>query len=180
LPLLLPLTTKVPAIMSSSELAATPDESIQKPPLDTAEKVLPQKLEVDSIGDDDIVDDGYHGQFTRKDKRDMQRMGKVQELKRNFRSFSVMSFTIVLQNTWEVLLVQVNHIQFRSLTRQLTISSSATTQGLIDGGLAGLFWSYIWTFFGFSMVVISLAEMASMSVDKIYSSLHLYGNLTSE
>jgi hypothetical protein len=35
---------------------------------------------------------------------------------------------------------------------------------MIDGGLAGLFWSYIWTFIGFGFVVLSLAEMASMCV----------------
>jgi hypothetical protein len=34
---------------------------------------------------------------------------------------------------------------------------------MIDGGLAGLFWSYVWNFIGFSFVVLSLAEMASMS-----------------
>lgn len=40
---------------------------------------------------------------------------------------------------------------------------SATSQGLENGGLAGLFWSYIWTFFGMGLVNISLAEMASMA-----------------
>jgi hypothetical protein len=40
---------------------------------------------------------------------------------------------------------------------------SATYQGLVDGGPAGLIWSYIWTFFGFIFVVMSLAEMASMA-----------------
>lgn len=40
----------------------------------------------------------------------------------------------------------------------------ACTQGLINGGLAGLFWSYIWTFVGFTFVEMSLAEMASMYV----------------
>ncbi|KAF2807267.1 amino acid transporter [Mytilinidion resinicola] len=39
----------------------------------------------------------------------------------------------------------------------------ANTQGLIDGGLAGVFWAYIWTFFGFGFVELSLAEMASMA-----------------
>jgi hypothetical protein len=34
--------------------------------------------------------------------------------------------------------------------------------GLIDGGLAGLFWAYVWTFIGYSFVVLSIAEMASM------------------
>jgi amino acid permease len=40
----------------------------------------------------------------------------------------------------------------------------ASTQGLINGGSAGLFWSYIWTFVGFTFVELSLAEMASMYV----------------
>lgn len=37
------------------------------------------------------------------------------------------------------------------------------TQGLTNGGLAGLFWSYVWTFVGFTPIVASLAEMASMA-----------------
>lgn len=41
--------------------------------------------------------------------------------------------------------------------------SRANTQGLIDGGLAGVFWAYIWTFVGFGFVIGSLAEMASMA-----------------
>lgn len=40
---------------------------------------------------------------------------------------------------------------------------SATTQGMVDGGIAGLFWSYVWTWLGFSTVMASLAEMASMA-----------------
>jgi hypothetical protein len=43
----------------------------------------------------------------------------------------------------------------------------ACTQGLVNGGLAGLFWSYIWTFVGFTFVEMSLAEMASMCVADI-------------
>ncbi|KAI8937661.1 hypothetical protein NX059_005363 [Plenodomus lindquistii] len=39
----------------------------------------------------------------------------------------------------------------------------ACTQGLVNGGTAGLFWSYIWTFIGFTFVELSLAEMASMA-----------------
>jgi len=41
---------------------------------------------------------------------------------------------------------------------------SANTQGLTDGGIAGLFWSFVWTFLGFGIVMLSLAEMASMYV----------------
>lgn len=40
---------------------------------------------------------------------------------------------------------------------------SAPIGGLINGGAAGLFWSYIWTFVGFIFIVLSLAEMASMA-----------------
>lgn len=78
------------------------------------------------------------------DRREMKRMGKAQELRRNFRPLSTIAFTVVLQGTWEVLL-------------------TATYQGLVDGGLAGLIWSYVWTFIGFSFVMASLAEMASMA-----------------
>ncbi|RFU31627.1 hypothetical protein B7463_g4724, partial [Scytalidium lignicola] len=94
----------------------------------------------------DDGDDNYHGYLgsTQNDRKDMDRMGKVQELRRNFRPLSALSFTVILQGTWEVLLV-------------------ATTQGLVDGGPAGLFWTYIWTFVGMSFVNISLAEMASMA-----------------
>jgi hypothetical protein len=38
----------------------------------------------------------------------------------------------------------------------------ANTGGMINGGLAGLFWGYIWTFIGFFSIVMSLAEMSSM------------------
>lgn len=40
---------------------------------------------------------------------------------------------------------------------------SATSTGLSDGGPAGLIWSFVWTWFGFSTVMLSLAEMASMA-----------------
>jgi hypothetical protein len=70
---------------------------------------------------------------------------------------SALSFAVVLTCVWEYLLL-------------------ANTQGLIDGGLAGLFWSYIWTFIGFGFVVLSLAEMASMFV--IHKELPLLNSLT--
>ena len=49
------------------------------------------------------------------------------------------------------------------LAFQAHMTVSATTQGLVDGGIAGLIWSYVWTFFGMGLVNISLAEMASMA-----------------
>ena len=88
---------------------------------------------------DDVLTD-----HTQSDAKDMVRMGKVQELRRNYRPLSALAFTIIIQGTWEVLL-------------------TATTQGLVDGGPAGLIWSYVWTFIGFTFIVASLAEMASMA-----------------
>ncbi len=38
----------------------------------------------------------------------------------------------------------------------------ANTQGLINGGRGGLFWSYIWTLAGYGLLAASLADMASM------------------
>lgn len=42
------------------------------------------------------------------------------------------------------------------------------TQGLYNGGLAGLFWAYTWNFAGFGFIIVSLAEMASMYVSHIF------------
>ncbi|CAI7598346.1 unnamed protein product [Penicillium crustosum] len=79
-----------------------------------------------------------------QDQDDMTRMGKIQELKRNFRPLAALSFSAVLQATWEFILI-------------------SNTQGLENGGLAGVFWSYMWTFVGFGFIIVSLAEMASMA-----------------
>ncbi|KAJ9653870.1 hypothetical protein H2201_009086, partial [Coniosporium apollinis] len=78
------------------------------------------------------------------DQEDMLRMGKKSDLKRIFRQSSMIAFTCIVQATWQVFLV-------------------ANTQGLLNGGHAGIFWSYIWTALGMSLVVASLAEMASMA-----------------
>ncbi|KAJ5528271.1 hypothetical protein N7513_012430 [Penicillium frequentans] len=81
---------------------------------------------------------------THNDKNDMHRMGKLQEFRRNFRPLAALSFSAVLQATWEFILI-------------------SNSQGLQNGGLAGLFWSFIWTFIGFGFIIVSLAEMASMA-----------------
>ncbi|KAL6712604.1 hypothetical protein ACN47E_000481 [Coniothyrium glycines] len=106
------------------------------------------------IGLMDILNDPCYGELptesirtnasTKYDRRDMYRMGKKQELKRNYRPLSALSFAVILTAIWEYLMI-------------------ACTQGLINGGTAGLFWSYIWTFIGFTFVEMSLAEMASMA-----------------
>ncbi|CAO2648275.1 Nn.00g075420.m01.CDS01 [Neocucurbitaria sp. VM-36] len=80
---------------------------------------------------------------TVRDQRDMQRMGKMQELWRNFCFVTIFGFTMVLIATWEAQL-------------------SANIFGLINGGTGGLIWMYIGTFFGFLAAIISMAEMASI------------------
>lgn len=78
------------------------------------------------------------------DQRDMQRMGKKQEFKRNFNWFSSVAFTSCTMGTWEF--VFVNNFQ-----------------SLVDGGRAGTFWGYCWVILGQFFVVLSLAEMSSMA-----------------
>jgi len=48
-------------------------------------------------------------------------------------------------------------------TEGLTKPESSMYNGLYDGGLAGMVWSFVWTTIGFVPIVASLAEMASMS-----------------
>ncbi|KAF1965590.1 GABA permease-like protein [Bimuria novae-zelandiae CBS 107.79] len=111
----------------------------------------PSSVAKDSVLSNDLEQEAATSSYyesirghTQSDTRDMVRMGKVQELRRNYRPLSALAFTVIIQGTWEVLL-------------------TATTQGLIDGGPAGLIWSFVWTFIGFTFVVASLAEMSSMA-----------------
>ncbi|KAE9988423.1 hypothetical protein EG328_011183 [Venturia inaequalis] len=78
------------------------------------------------------------------DAKDMYRMGKDQQFRRIFRLSTMIMFTSMVQCTWEIILI-------------------APVGGLINGGLSGLLYSYIWTFIGFIFIVMSLAEMASMA-----------------
>ena len=71
----------------------------------------------------DIDDDGdplapYLEGYTKSDRKDMRRMGKTQELMRNFRRLSAFSFTVMLTATWEYLLMyaDVDHCESRLLT----------------------------------------------------------------
>ncbi|KAF2007964.1 GABA permease [Amniculicola lignicola CBS 123094] len=115
----------------------------------SAVEVHKTKSSFDIIEDRDVDDvysranPGRKG-FTKYDQKDMWRMGKVQELRRSYRPLSALSFAVILCAVWEYLLIS-NEV------------------GLRNGGLAGLFWTYIWTFVGFGFVEMSLAEMASMA-----------------
>lgn len=111
------------------------------------------------------------------DDHDMQRMGKAQELKvcllsiplisqfltigqRNLRPVAALSFASVLQATWEFILMSVFSVAVQN--SHLTDSSS-NYEGLYNGGLPGLFYSYVWTFVGFGFIIASISEMASMA-----------------
>lgn len=95
---------------------------------------------------DDPSEEEHRGPHhaTTLDQREMLRMGKGQELRRNYHKLSAVAFMVILQGSWEVMLV-------------------ACREGLTNGGLAGLFWSSVWTFAGMTPVVLSLAEMVSMA-----------------
>ncbi|KAJ6083963.1 hypothetical protein N7486_010763 [Penicillium sp. IBT 16267x] len=81
---------------------------------------------------------------TTQDKQDMWRVGRNQELNRNFRFLSVLGFTAVLMCTWEAVLF-------------------GSSYGLTDGGKGGMIYTYLGALVGFSFVILSMAEMASMA-----------------
>ncbi|EXV05570.1 amino acid permease family protein [Metarhizium robertsii] len=93
---------------------------------------------------DDGLQDSLDAGVSANDRRDMQRMGKTQQFRRNFRMVSTIGFTICVTGTWIILL-------------------TSNTQGLIAGGMSGLFWSLCWSHAGQFFIVLSLAELASMA-----------------
>jgi choline transport protein len=68
--------------------------------------------ELEDLDDGDAIDDvsGLRIEgFTKRDQKDMRRMGKNQELMRNFRRLSSFSFTVMLTATWEYILMCAVH-----------------------------------------------------------------------
>ncbi|KAK5169166.1 uncharacterized protein LTR77_006475 [Saxophila tyrrhenica] len=96
--------------------------------------------------DNDIHQHGYSDIWndTSNDVRDMQRLGKQQEFKRNFHTLSALGFVSVYMATWEFVLVSLSI-------------------GFTNGGFAGLFWCFITTVCCYATIVASLAEMESMA-----------------
>lgn len=78
------------------------------------------------------------------DIKDMLRLGKKQEFKRNFNILSTLGFISIYMATWEFVLVSL-------------------AAGLINGGFGGLFWTFVGTVTCYSSIVASLAEMESMA-----------------
>ncbi|KAK8127242.1 hypothetical protein PG984_008350 [Apiospora sp. TS-2023a] len=79
-----------------------------------------------------------------RDRRDMTRMGKAQELKRNFRFLSIFGFSMILMQAWESVL-------------------AVGSIGLTNGGTAGYIWMFLVCWIGFGFVNTSMAEMGSMA-----------------
>ena len=98
----------------------------------------------------DSVDDAISPYIPKKfrgtanDQKDMQVLGKMQELRRNFKFITMVGFASTVMSSWEILLPLSGFI-------------------LQDGGTGGLFWGIIIVGVGVSLIYASLAEMASMS-----------------
>ncbi|KAF2159782.1 hypothetical protein M409DRAFT_70827 [Zasmidium cellare ATCC 36951] len=78
------------------------------------------------------------------DLRDLARMGKTQQLQRNFRLVTMFGFSAILMCSWESLL-------------------STLSIALQNGGTAGLIWTWLIVWIGFTAVYMSMAEMGSMA-----------------
>lgn len=83
-----------------------------------------------------------HDAFESHDARDMYRLGKKQELRRNFELFSIVGFVSILQATWESTLL-------------------ASSFGLYNGGSAGVIWLTVICWLCFLAMIASMAEMVS-------------------
>lgn len=78
------------------------------------------------------------------DARDMLRLGRDQELRRNFKSFSVLGLAMTTMSTWVAMLM-------------------TSLFSLINGGRAGTIWLYLATWLCTFTLAASLAELASMA-----------------
>lgn len=81
---------------------------------------------------------------TSHDAQDMHRMGRRQQLRRNFKSVSILGLAAVTMATWIAILM-------------------ANIFSLINGGLAGTIWVYFGSWLCTITLVASLAEMASIA-----------------
>lgn len=100
--------------------------------------------EKEAVHSSDVPVNDRNSEGWGQDDKDMARMGKKQEFKRNFSWISSVGFTSCTMGTWEF--VVLNNFQI-----------------LVDSGTAGMFWSYCWVISGQFFIVLSLAEMSSMA-----------------
>jgi choline transport protein len=104
---------------------------------DTASPAIstPMRVRVDATGTATGTD---------TDALDMARMGRSQELRRNFESLSVFGLAITTMSTWMGMLF-------------------GNVFSLTNGGLAGTIWVYFASWMLTFFLAASLAEMASMA-----------------
>ncbi|GAB7334490.1 hypothetical protein MBLNU13_g06481t1 [Cladosporium sp. NU13] len=81
---------------------------------------------------------------TYEDEREMSRMGKTQELRRNFKFIGIVGFVSILQSTWENTLL-------------------ASYFGLFNGGTAGIIYCTIAVWVFMMCMIASMGELASMA-----------------
>jgi choline transport protein len=81
---------------------------------------------------------------TEADAWDMARLGRKQELRRNFKSLSILGLATTTMSTWVAMLL-------------------SSVFSLINGGLAGTVWIYVASWLCVFAVAGSLAEMSSMA-----------------
>ena len=81
---------------------------------------------------------------TEADAWDMARLGRKQELRRNFKSLSILGLAATTMSTWVAMLL-------------------SSVFSLINGGLAGTIWIYVASWLMVFFVAASLAEMSSMA-----------------
>ncbi|CAJ2505816.1 Uu.00g132100.m01.CDS01 [Anthostomella pinea] len=110
------------------------------PPKPTS--LIAEETSQDRIGAEDEIDGPSKSSL--KDASDMRRMGKQQLLVRRFRQITIAAFIGTTTSAWEYALFLMS-------------------PGLIDGGMVGLLYNVLWSFFGFGAIYLSLAEMASMA-----------------
>jgi hypothetical protein len=113
---------ELPGPAASTTAGQTPKESIH----------VAQSVEADSLE----AANNHHVSVTKSTPADdihMKRMGKEQQLVRNFHQLSVTSFTALSVAAWEMGLFLIS-------------------PGLINGGRAGLMWSSLWCAIGFGPV----------------------------
>ncbi|KAK0770950.1 hypothetical protein LTS16_024933 [Friedmanniomyces endolithicus] len=106
------------------------------------DRLPPSAIEVHETSDADADYNEKSGD--EYDQRGMVRMGKRQELRREFQFFSIFGFAVILGCSWEY--VFINGVL-----------------SLPNGGTAGSVWMFLITCFGMFFVVLSMAEMASMA-----------------
>lgn len=99
-----------------------------------------QGLITETIDEDSIEAKGA----TARDQHDMQRLGKRQELRRNFRFLSIFGYSLLLGNGW-------------------VLSTIGLLVPLSNGGTAGTVWMYLVVIIGMTFSTLSMAEMASMA-----------------